>query len=38
MHARGHLRLIFDQASADMQDVMLENCHGNMLGSAGALG
>jgi hypothetical protein len=38
MHAHDHLQLIFDQDSADLQDVMVENGHGSMLGSAGALG
>ena len=39
MHAHDHLRLIIDQASADVQDVIKEkeNGHGNMEGSAGAL-
>ena len=38
MHAHDHLRLVFDQVNADMQDVMMENGHGSILGSAGALG
>ena len=38
MHAQDHLQLIFDHVNADSQDVMMEKGHGNMLGSAGALG
>ncbi len=38
MHAHDHVQLIFVQVNADLQNVMMENCHGNMLGSAGALG
>ena len=41
MHAHDRLRLIINQASADVQDVIKEkekeNGHGNMEGSAGAL-
>jgi hypothetical protein len=38
MHAHDHLQLLFDQVNADLQHMMMENGHGNMLGSAGALG
>jgi hypothetical protein len=38
MHAHDRLRLIIYQASADVQDVIKENGHGNMQDSAGELG
>ena len=38
MHAHDRVQLIFGQVNADLQNVMMENGHGRMLGSAGALG
>ena len=38
MHAHDHLRLIFDQVKANLQDKVMENGHGSMLGGAGAWG
>jgi hypothetical protein len=38
MHAHDRKHLIFGQVDADMENVMMENGHGSMLGSAGVLG
>ena len=37
MHAHDLVQLIFDQVNVDMQNMMLENGHGSILSSAGAL-
>jgi len=37
MHAHDRVQLIFGQVNADLQNVVMENGHGSMLGSAGAL-
>ena len=38
MHAHDHLRLIFDQVNANLQDKVMEKGHGSMLSGAGAWG
>jgi hypothetical protein len=37
MHAHDLVQLIFDQVNVDMQNMMMENGHGSILSSAGAL-